>query len=111
MGSGDAITDLGLDDIRTGLADGSILLVDVREPHEYDAGHIPGSVSMPLSRFEPAALAGMGSGRVVFSCAAGVRSRVAIEASRRAGLPLGEHYAGGFRDWSSAGEPVEQGAP
>ena len=109
METGGAVTDLGLEDVKAGLADGTIRLVDVREPHEFEAGHIPGSVSMPLSRFDPAAVAGMGRGRVVFSCAAGVRSRVAIEASRRAGLKLGEHYVGGFKEWLSAGEPVEEG--
>ena len=109
MSSDGGITDLGLDEVKAGLADGSILLVDVREPHEYEAGHIPGSVSMPLSRFDPAALAGFGGGRLVFSCAAGVRSKLAIEASRRFGLAHRDHYAGGFKDWLSAGEPVQQG--
>jgi rhodanese-related sulfurtransferase len=34
------------------LADGSVLLIDVREPNEFASGHIPGSVSFPLSDFD-----------------------------------------------------------
>ena len=67
------VNDLDIDDIKTGLSDGSILLVDVREPHEFAAGHIPGSVSRPLSRFDPADLPNEPGKRIVLSCAAGVR--------------------------------------
>jgi rhodanese-related sulfurtransferase len=102
-----AIIDIDRDEVKRGLENGSMLVVDVREPHEFAAGHIPGSVSHPLSRFDPAALpVGQGK-RIVFSCAAGVRSLRAVEFARAAGLDLREHYKGGFKDWSAAGEPVE----
>ncbi|WP_230530822.1 rhodanese-like domain-containing protein [Microvirga roseola] len=99
------IVDLDRDEVKQGLADGSILLVDVREPHEFAAGHIPGSVSNPLSSFDPSELPG--GKRIVFSCAAGVRSVRAIEFAQAAGRDLHEHYKGGFKDWAAAGEPVE----
>lgn len=104
------IRDLHLDEIRAGLRSGAMLVVDVREPHEWAAGAIPGSVSLPLSRFDPADLPEGGERRIVFSCAAGVRSRVAIEICRAAGLDLCEHYVGGFREWERAGEPIETGS-
>jgi rhodanese-related sulfurtransferase len=97
------IVDLDREAIKRGLADGSITLVDVREPHEFAAGHIPGSISMPLSMFDPADLP---EGRVVFSCAAGVRSQRAAEFAQAVGRDLKEHYKGGFKDWVQAGEPV-----
>ena len=100
------IVDVDLATVREGLADGSILLVDVREPHEFDAGAIPGSVSMPLSRFDPASLPTDDRRRVVFSCAAGVRSVRAIELAQSGGLALVEHYSGGFKEWVASGEPV-----
>jgi rhodanese-related sulfurtransferase len=96
--------DLDREDVKRGLTEGSVLLVDVREPHEFAAGHIPGSVSLPLSTFDPAELPG--GRRVVFSCAAGVRSLRAIELAKAAGLEFNEHYKGGFKDWATAGEPV-----
>ncbi len=101
------IRDVGLDEVEVGLQDGSLKLVDVREPHEFAAGHVPGSVSMPLSQFDAAALPT--EGRVVFSCAAGVRSRTAIEISRAAGLDWSEHYPGGFKGWAASGLPVAAG--
>ena len=44
------------EELKKGLADGSIALIDVREPNEFAAGHIPGAVLVPLSRFDPAQL-------------------------------------------------------
>jgi rhodanese-related sulfurtransferase len=99
------IVDLDREAIKKGLADGSIVLVDVREPHEFAAGHIPGSMSLPLSMFDPAALPE--GKRVVFSCAAGVRSVRAMEFAWAFGRDIREHYKGGFKDWVQAGEPVE----
>ncbi|MBZ6075388.1 sulfurtransferase [Microvirga sp. WGZ8] len=99
------VVDLDREDIKKGLKDGSILLVDVREPQEFAAGHIPGAVSHPLSTFDAEALPT--DQRIVFSCAAGVRSLRAIEFAQAAGRDLREHYKGGFKDWITAGEPVE----
>jgi rhodanese-related sulfurtransferase len=100
------VVDLDIDDVKEGLASAAITLVDVREPHEYAAGHIPGSISHPLSTFDPDALRKF-SGRIVFSCASGVRSVRAIEFARAAGLDLNEHYRRGFKEWAIMGEPVE----
>ena len=101
------VVDVEREAVKRGLADGSLVLVDVREPHEFAAGHIPGSVSHPLSTFDPTALPAVAEGqRIVFSCAAGVRSVRAIELAQAAGLDLHEHYRGGFKDWIAAGEPA-----
>ena len=99
------IVDLDRQAIKQGLSDGSILLVDVREPHEYADGHIPGSVSQPLTTFDPRAIPT--DKRVVLSCRAGVRSKQASEMARAVGIDFHEHYKGGFADWVAAGEPVE----
>jgi rhodanese-related sulfurtransferase len=98
------VIDLDRGTIKRGLADGTIVLVDVREPHEFSAGHIPGAVSLPLSRFDPAEIPE--GKRVVFSCAAGNRSARAAEFAQASGRDIREHYKGGFKDWVEAGEPV-----
>jgi rhodanese-related sulfurtransferase len=100
------VVDLDIDDVKEGLAAGAITLVDVHEPHEFAAGHIPGSISHPLSTFDPEELRGL-LGRIVFSCASGVRSVRAIEFAQGAGLDVNEHYRGGFKEWAIMGEPVE----
>ncbi|GEP06305.1 rhodanese-like domain-containing protein [Methylobacterium oxalidis] len=104
------IVDLDRDTIKQGLADDALLLIDVREPHEFESGHIPGAVLHPLSSFDTGALAELianDARRPVFSCASGVRSVHALAAAQQAGLPIEAHYRGGFKDWLGAGEPVE----
>ena len=100
------VIDLDRETVKRGLQDGTILLVDVREPHEFAAGHIPGSVSMPLSTFDPGAIPIEEGKRVVFSCAAGIRSVRAIEFAQAFGHDIREHYKGGFKDWSMSGEDI-----
>jgi rhodanese-related sulfurtransferase len=84
----------------------AVLLVDVREAYEFAAGHIPGSVSMPLSSFDPRAIPDTGGRKVVFSCAAGVRSVHALAAAQAAGVPVDTHFPDGFKGWLMAGGPV-----
>ncbi|SFD29071.1 rhodanese-like domain-containing protein [Methylobacterium sp. 13MFTsu3.1M2] len=103
------VVDLDRETVKQGLDDGSMLIIDVRESHEYEAGHIPGAVSHPLSGFDPQAVAALvaeDGRRAVFSCASGVRSVHALMAAQNAGLDLAEHYKGGFKDWYSAGETI-----
>ena len=103
------IVDVPIEALKQGLDSGAIVVVDVREPHEFAAGHIPGAVLMPLSAFDAGGLDAYADRRIVFSCAAGVRSMHALAMAQAAGLSLHEHYRGGFRDWTMSGEPVETG--
>jgi rhodanese-related sulfurtransferase len=102
-----AVDHLDLETVKAGLADGSMLIVDVREPHEYAMGHIPGAVLLPLSQFNPDLIPVDSGKRIVFSCAAGVRSMQALAIAQGAGLALTEHYRGGFKEWAGMGERVE----
>jgi rhodanese-related sulfurtransferase len=105
--AGVSVTDLELETVKAGLADGSMLIVDVREPHEYAMGHIPGAMLLPLSAFDPARIPVDSGKRIVFSCAAGVRSINALAIAQNAGLALTEHYRGGFKEWAAMGERVD----
>ena len=104
------VVDLDRETVKQGLADGSLLLIDVREDHEFARGRIPGSVSHPLSTFDTAAIADLiaqDGRRPVFSCMSGVRSVHALAAAQNSGLPLEEHYVGGFKDWAASGETID----
>ncbi len=103
------VDNLDIDDIRSGLADGSIVLVDVREPHEWDAGHIPGSLLLPLSTFDAADLPDSQGRRIVLSCRSGKRSLTAADLAHAGGVAVDAHYAGGFLDWVAQGGPVATG--
>lgn len=104
------VEDVSLIDLKTGLADGSIVLVDVREPHEYMAGHIPGSILNALQSFDTDALPPAAAGkRIVFSCRSGRRSIAALALAQQAGRgDIRAHYPGGMLGWEAAGEPVEE---
>lgn len=97
--------EVSLEDLKQGLASDTLTLVDVREAHEFAAGHIPGAVLVPLSEFDPAALP---QGKpIVFSCQTGRRSLAALRAAREAGRDEAVgHFAPGYAGWRSAGEDV-----
>jgi rhodanese-related sulfurtransferase len=106
-----AFNDIGLEDLKAGLANGSILLVDVREADEYAAGHIAGALFNPLSRFDPSKLPVAADGqKVVIYCRSGRRSVTAMEQARLAGRrDANTHFGGGILAWLNAGQPVDQG--
>ncbi|MGW0997713.1 rhodanese-like domain-containing protein [Streptomyces sp. NPDC002523] len=83
------------------------VLLDVREPHEWQAGHAPGAVHLSLAAL--AAGAGLPVGArtrpVVVICRSGSRSRQAAELLQARGVEAVD-VIGGMRDWASAGLPV-----
>ncbi|WP_374527536.1 rhodanese-like domain-containing protein [Novosphingobium sp.] len=83
------------------------LVVDVREPDEFAAGHIPGAVNMPLSGFRASQLPDPGDKVLVLNCAAGRRSAMALDKCGAAQAEVDTHLAGGFGAWRAAGLPVE----
>ena len=103
------VEDVSLKDLKAGLADGSIVLVDVREPHEYAAGHIPGSIAEPAAELRPGRAAGAGAGqehRVLLPLRPPLDHRAWPRAA--AGRDdIRAHYPGGILGWEGAGEPVE----
>jgi rhodanese-related sulfurtransferase len=87
--------------LATAAAAGACAVVDVRESHEYEAGHIPGAINSPLSSFDPEDLP---KGKpIVLVCQAGGRSLRALRIALAAGIPEIGHYPGGFAGWRSEG--------
>ncbi|KAA8621064.1 hypothetical protein A1F94_013784 [Pyrenophora tritici-repentis] len=96
----------------------SRLLIDVREPHEYDANNIPTAINIPVTSHPDALLLpeeefGEQFGfekpprgkEVVFFCKAGVRSRAAAGIARQAGYVNVGEYRGSWLDWQKRGGP------
>lgn len=88
-------------------AKGELTIIDVREADEREAVRIPGSISMPLSSFDPAAVPIEEGKELMFHCASGSRCGVAAQRMRWAGFtgPL-NRLTGGLSEWVRAGGPV-----
>ncbi len=89
------------EDLEAALKAEAWALVDVREVHEFDAGHVPGSTNMPLSRFAPGDLPT--DKPLVLICRSGVRSLNALNHARAAGVAEIRHYRGGVIGWANGG--------
>jgi rhodanese-related sulfurtransferase len=102
-----SVRDLTPQEVARGLEEDRIVLVDVREPNETALERIPGSVLMPLSAFDPAAIPEPEGRDVVFSCRSGRRSVTASLAAQEQGFAYSSHLAGGILAWKAAGLPLE----
>jgi rhodanese-related sulfurtransferase len=82
------------------------LLLDVRESNEWQAGHAPDAVHVPLGEL-PGRVAELPTGRTIVAiCRMGGRSAKATAFLREHGLDV-HNYAGGMQAWASAGGPLE----
>jgi rhodanese-related sulfurtransferase len=85
------------------------LVVDVREPGEYGAGHILGARNVPLSRLADAADLGKRKDRpLILYCDSGDRSGKAISVLKKQGFARVVNLSGGIGAWQQAGLPVEK---
>jgi rhodanese-related sulfurtransferase len=80
-----------------------VILVDVREAHEYAAERIHGALLLPLSTFDPRALPAGGTRPVILQCGTGKRSGMALARCAEAGVAVDTHLAGGIAAWKQAG--------
>lgn len=84
-----------------------VQIVDVREPYEWEAGHIEGSVHIPLAQV----MAGQEQGRldpsqpVVLVCKSGNRSELAALMLQARGFKA-ENFEGGTESWVALGLPL-----
>jgi adenylyltransferase/sulfurtransferase len=74
-------------------------LIDVREPLEFEAGHLSGSINLPMSRIELHGLTLAEPERVVFICRSGARSTRAAAMAARAGFRGTRQLRGGLLAW------------
>lgn len=97
------------------------ILIDVREPYEYEEGRIPGARNIPRGRLEfdlmkhpeleligkvdPPSLAAT---EIVLYCRSGGRGALAAQSLQSMGFTNVKSIAGGYQAWVEAGEPVQQ---
>jgi rhodanese-related sulfurtransferase len=81
------------------------VVVDVREPGEYTAGHVPGARLMPLGHLPDRVGELPRDERIYVICASGNRSKAAADFLAGAGIDA-VSVAGGTAGWANAGRSV-----
>ncbi len=89
-------------------ARGTGLLLDVREPREYVAGHVPGAVLMPMSQLANRVGELDRTSPVFVICASGNRSSAMTDLLRGADFDA-VSVAGGTGAWARSGRALEEG--
>jgi rhodanese-related sulfurtransferase len=91
------------------LTDAGVVVIDVREPHLYPAGHLPDATLIPVNSVFARREELPKDKKIVFVCAVGQRSALAAEMAAAAGLPADhlDTLEGGTEAWRKAGEPID----
>jgi glyoxylase-like metal-dependent hydrolase (beta-lactamase superfamily II)/rhodanese-related sulfurtransferase len=106
---------ISAEEAKTLLGQPDVALIDLREEQERRKhGVIPGSLHVPYQDVEDSLkadgllqLLAKGTGRrLVFCCAFGERSAMAVQAAQAAGLVTSRHIHGGLQAWQQAQGPV-----
>ncbi|HEX2850470.1 MAG TPA: molybdopterin-synthase adenylyltransferase MoeB [Acidimicrobiales bacterium] len=87
------------------IAKPGVLLLDVREPDEYEQGAIPGAIHIPRGHLESQVESKITDrdAEVVVYCAGGVRSAFAADTMQQLGYTNVISMAGGFNKWKNEG--------
>lgn len=76
-----------------------VLVVDVREPHEYKTGHIPSAINIPLSQLNKRVKEISPKNEVLLYCRSGIRSKQAGRILKKHGYSNLAHLRGGLIGW------------
>lgn len=99
---------LSVQEAKDMLDKGDVLLIDVREPNEYRAGHVPGAQLIPLSTLPTHAGELDDEKPILFVCGVGQRSALACEYAAAAGKTNLYNLDGGTEGWVKSGLPVDK---
>ena len=86
------------------------VVVDVREPEEFAAGHMTGAKNVPLNQLEEKLTAAVKNKAVplLLVCATGSRAQRAVAVAKKLGYEQVQAVAGGLKSWKEANLPVEK---
>jgi rhodanese-related sulfurtransferase len=88
------------------ISQGEVNVVDVREPAEWQKGHVPGARLIPLAHLRANPEKHLPEGGVLFVCAGGVRSQTAARVAFDHGISPVYSVIGGTASWVKAGLPM-----
>lgn len=103
------VPEIDVDELDRLRRDGAVVLVDVRQPDEYDEAHVPGAVLVPLGEVPDRLGEVPDGGPVHVICRSGARSLRAAELLRTEGRDA-VNVAGGTLAWIESGRDVASGS-
>ncbi len=110
MASKDDVRDpydrISVDTAKQMIEQGGVLVVDVREQVEWDRGHIPDALHIPLGELLNRPRDLLKQDNIIFVCAEGVRSAVACEVAAAIGKKQLYNLEGGTVAWGKQGYPL-----
>ena len=92
------------------LREAGAFILDVRQPEEWAAGHVPDATLIPLGDLASRVAEVPKDRQVVVVCRSGNRSAQGRDVLLGAGYPSVTSMAGGMNDWTAAGYPTESGS-
>ena len=99
---------ISVDDLAAARAGGPVPLIDVRQPEEYEAVHVPGARLIPLADVVARTGEVPKAGPVYVICQTGPRSQRAADYYRNLGIEA-YNVDGGTKAWVEAGHEVARG--
>ena len=117
------IKEISIQDLKSKASNPHIILIDIREPDEYQAGYIEHAVNMPRGVLEMriyqhpsvlqhcdtlVALEALSQHEIYLICRSGGRSALAALSLQNMGFPHVFSIAGGMQAWQDANFPIVQ---
>lgn len=90
--------------------DTSMVILDVRTPEEFAAGHVPGAINIPYTHL-PARISEVADAAdkdIVLYCTVGVRAEKGAERLRENGFTKLLHLDGDMKAWEAQKRPLEK---
>lgn len=85
---------------------GGAFLIDVRQPSEYEEGHIPGAINIPLREITKHLDEIPTDGPVIVYCKSGYRAALAMSGMQMLGFDNVKAFSPSYAGWVDAGEEV-----
>ena len=106
------VREISVEETSDRLRRGNAHVIDVREESEWAAGHIPGAEYMGRGVLERDVEQKIPDkeAELILYCGGGFRSALSADSLQKLGYTNGASRAGGWREWTGKGFPVEEGA-